>query len=411
MSNLKPTHTPQMLFPVIEGCLHIGGMSLVQLAQRMGSSPFYAYDKNLITQRVQHIRTHFPRDVLLHYSVKANPMPALLQHMQGQVDGFDIASGGELTRVLDTLMKPEQVSFAGPGKTDSELAQSLTAGVIIHLESENEMSRVARIADSLGITPQVMVRVNPDFELKSSGMKMGGGASQFGIDSELVPKVLKQIGSLGMNFLGFHIYAGSQNLSSSAIIEAQNKTFEMAINLAEAAPQKIRILNIGGGFGIPYFVGESPLDIKPIGENLHQWLPRISSSLPEIKVVVELGRYLVGEAGIYVSKVIDRKESRGQTFIICDGGMNHHLAASGNLGQIIRKNYHVVVGNKMAGKHKEYVSVTGPLCTPLDLIADKMELVPAEPGDLIVIFQSGAYGLTASPTAFLSHPLPREVLV
>lgn len=411
MKNFKPAHTPQLLFPVKGDCLHIGGIPLTQLAQQIGSTPFYAYDKNQISQRVQHIRTYFPPEVLLHYSVKANPMPALLQYMQGLVDGFDIASAGELSLVLDTQMSPDQISFAGPGKTDAELEQSLTAGVIIHLESENEMIRLARIGKSLGIIPQVMVRVNPDFELKSSGMKMGGGASKFGIDSELVPKVLKQLGSLGMNLLGLHIYAGSQNLSSSSIIEAQNKTFEMAIDLAQQSTQKIQILNIGGGFGIPYFAGETPLDIKPIGENLHQWLLRINSKLPDVKVVVELGRYLVGEAGIYVSKVIDRKQSRGQTFLICDGGMNHHLAASGNLGQTIRKNYHVVVGNKFSGAPREIVTVTGPLCTPLDLIADKMEMACAKPGDLIVIFQSGAYGLSASPTGFLSHSLPKEVLV
>ena len=411
MNNLKPAHTPQLDFPVTDDCLFIGGIPLSQLAQQIGSTPFYAYDKNLISKRVQHIRTHFPPEVLLHYSIKANPMPALLQHLQGLVDGFDIASAGELKLVLDTPVKHDQISFAGPGKTDTELEQALTAGVIIHLESENEMFRLARIGDSLGITPQVMVRVNPDFELKSSGMKMGGGASQFGIDSELVPNVLKQIGSLGMNFLGLHIYAGSQNLSSLAIIDAQNKTFEMAINLAQESPQKVQILNIGGGFGIPYFAGESPLDIKPIGENLHQWLPRLSSKLPDIKVIVELGRYLVGEAGIYVSKVIDRKKSRGKTFIICDGGMNHHLAASGNLGQTIRKNYPVVVGNKISGVQREIVTVTGPLCTPLDLIADKVDLACSQPGDLIVIFQSGAYGLSASPTGFLSHALPREVLI
>lgn len=411
MRNSKPVHTPKLQFQVADNCLCIGGIPVTKLAQQVGSTPFYAYDKNLISQRVQHIRANFPTSILLHYSVKANPMPALLQHMQGLVDGFDIASGGELKLVLDTTMRPEQISFAGPGKTDSELEKSLTAGVIIHLESENEVLRVARIGEALGITPQVMVRVNPDFELKSSGMKMGGGASQFGIDAELVPSVLKQINSLGVKFLGLHIYAGSQNLSPLAIIETHNKTFEMAISLAQESPQKIQILNIGGGFGIPYFAGETPLDIKPIGENLHQWLPRLNSKLPDVKVVVELGRYLVGEAGIYVSKIIDRKQSRGQTFVICDGGMNHHLAASGNLGQTIRKNYHVVVGNKFSGTQREIVTVTGPLCTPLDLIADKMEMACSEPGDLIVIFQSGAYGLSASPAGFLSHALPKEVLL
>lgn len=411
MNNTKPVHATQQLFPVIDDCLQIGGISLTRLAQRVGKSPFYAYDRNLITKRVQHLRSSLPREISLHYSVKANPMPALLQHMANLVDGFDVASSGELKLVLDTLMKPDQISFAGPGKTDADLAQSIAAGVIINLESENELERAARIGETLGITPQIVVRVNPDFELKSSGMKMGGGSKQFGIDAEQVPPLLKRIGLLGLDFHGFHIYSGSQNLNPAAIIEAQASTLELAIRLAEHAPQAVRLLNIGGGFGIPYFPGEAPLDLLPIAENLDDWLPRIKTRLPEVKVVLELGRYLVGEAGIYVCRVIDRKVSRGQVFLICDGGMNHNLAASGNLGQVIRKNYPVAIGNKMRGEERETVSIVGPLCTPLDLIAEKMEMARADVGDLIVIFQSGAYGLTASPTAFLSHPIPNEVLV
>ena len=411
MNNTKPVHAPQQLFPVIDDCLQIGGISLTRLAQRVGKSPFYAYDRNLITKRVQHLRSSLPQEISLHYSVKANPMPALLQHMANLVDGFDVASSGELKLVLDTLMKPDQISFAGPGKTDADLAQSIAAGVIINLESENELERAARIGETLGITPQIVVRVNPDFELKSSGMKMGGGSKQFGIDAEQVPPLLKRIGLLGLDFHGFHIYSGSQNLNPAAIIEAQASTLELAIRLAEHAPQAVRLLNIGGGFGIPYFPGEAPLDLLPIAENLDDWLPRIKTRLPEVKVVLELGRYLVGEAGIYVCRVIDRKVSRGQVFLICDGGMNHNLAASGNLGQVIRKNYPVAIGNKMRGEERETVSIVGPLCTPLDLIAEKMEMARADVGDLIVIFQSGAYGLTASPTAFLSHPIPNEVLV
>lgn len=411
MNNTKPVHAPQQLFPVIDDCLQIGGISLTRLAQRVGKSPFYAYDRNLITKRVQHLRSSLPQEISLHYSVKANPMPALLQYMANLVDGFDVASSGELKLVLDTLMKPDQISFAGPGKTDADLAQSIAAGVIINLESENELERAARIGETLGITPQIVVRVNPDFELKSSGMKMGGGSKQFGIDAEQVPPLLKRIGLLGLDFHGFHIYSGSQNLNPAAIIEAQASTLELAIRLAEHAPQAVRLLNIGGGFGIPYFPGEAPLDLLPIAENLDDWLPRIKTILPEVKVVLELGRYLVGEAGIYVCRVIDRKVSRGQVFLICDGGMNHNLAASGNLGQVIRKNYPVAIGNKMRGEERETVSIVGPLCTPLDLIAEKMEMARADVGDLIVIFQSGAYGLTASPTAFLSHPIPNEVLV
>jgi diaminopimelate decarboxylase len=411
MSNNKPVHAAQTQFPIIDDCLQIGGMSLTRLAQRVGKTPFYAYDRRLLTARVQDLRAQLPKEISLHYSVKANPMPALVQHMAGLVDGFDVASGGELKMVLDTPMSTDHISFAGPGKAQADLTKAIAAGVVINLESAYELENVARIGATMGITPRVAVRVNPDFELKLSGMKMGGGPKQFGIDAQQVPQILARIGTLGLDFQGFHIYSGSQSLKPAAIVEAQSSTFELACQLARHAPQPVRLLNIGGGFGIPYFPGETALDLAPIADNLHQWMPRIRSMLPETEVVIELGRYLVGEAGIYVTRVLDRKVSRGQVFLVTDGGLNHHLAASGNFGQVIRKNYPVAVGNKMAGAARETVSVVGALCTPLDLLADNMEMAHAEVDDLIVVFQSGAYGLTASPIGFLSHPCPDEVLV
>lgn len=411
MTNIKPTHTAQTQFAVIDDCLRLGGVSITRLAQRVGKTPFYAYDRSLLTARVEKLRTVLPKEISLHYSVKANPMPALVQHMSTLVDGFDVASTGELKIVRDTAMSEDNISFAGPGKADTELAKAIAAGVIINVESERELESAARIGETLDITPRIAVRVNPDFELKSSGMKMGGGPKQFGVDAEQVAHMLCRIGALKIDFQGFHIFSGSQSLKPEAIVEAQSSTFTLALRLAQHAPQPVRLLNIGGGFGIPYFPGETALDLNPIAENLHQWMPRIKAALPEAKVVIELGRYLVGEAGIYVTRVIDRKVSRGEVFLVTDGGMNHHLAASGNLGQVIRKNYPVVVGNKISGTEREVVSVVGPLCTPLDLLADNMTMARADVGDLIVVFQSGAYGLTASPVSFLNHPWPDEVLV
>jgi len=223
--------------------------------------------------------------------------------------------------------------------------------------------------------------------------------------------MLRRIGQLKLDFLGFHIFSGAQNLRADAIAEAQRKTVELALRLAEHAPGPVRILNIGGGFGIPYFPGDARLDVSAVGRNLSEILKDLDQRLPGAQVVLELGRFLVGEAGVYVCRVIDRKLSRGHTFLITDGGLHHHLAASGNFGQLIRKNYPVTVGNRVRGHEREIVSVVGPLCTPLDLLADRMELSKADVGDLIVVFQSGAYGFTASPTGFLSHPAPAEILV
>ncbi|MCC7221742.1 MAG: pyridoxal-dependent decarboxylase, exosortase A system-associated [Candidatus Contendobacter sp.] len=411
MNTARPVHWPMNQFPVVDDCLQVGGISLRQLAARVGQTPFYAYDRRLIDERVAWLRRVLPPTLKLHYAIKANPMPALVQHLAWQVDGLDVASLGEMQVALDVGMNPAHISFAGPGKRPSELAAAIAAGITIHLESARELETVARLGVEQGQQPRIAVRVNPDFELKTSGMKMGGGSKPFGIDAEQVPALLRRIGELSLDFQGFHLFTGSQNLRADALIEAHNRIFELALRLANDAPGRMWLLNIGGGFGIPYFPGDQPLDVRPIAANLQRWLPLIADRLPEAEVVLELGRYLVGEAGIYVAEVVDRKVSRGHTFLITNGGLHQHLAASGNFGQVIRKNYPVVVGNRVAGTEQEVVTVVGPLCTPLDILAERMALTKAEIGDLIVVFQSGAYGLTASPTAFLSHPLCPEVLV
>ncbi|SFW28255.1 pyridoxal-dependent decarboxylase, exosortase A system-associated [Nitrosovibrio sp. Nv17] len=411
MSDTRPKHAAPTQFEVRDDCLQIGGMPLTRLARRVGRTPFYAYDRQRITERVAFLRQHLPPEIHLHYAMKANPMPAVVQHMAGLVEGLDVASAGEMQVALDTPMPPHLISFAGPGKTGEELACAIAAGIVLNMESEAEMERIADLGVRLGIRPKVAVRVNPDFELKSSSMKMGGGPKQFGVDAERVPAMLARLNTLALDFEGFHIFSGSQNLKAAALQESHEKTFQLAISLARHAPGPIHTLNIGGGFGVPYFPGDQALDVETVGKNLGQLLPGVRHHLPDTQIVLELGRYLVAEAGIYVCSVLERKESRGQVFLVTDGGLHHHLAASGNFGQVIRKNYPVTVGNRMQGSEREVVSVVGPLCTPLDLLADRMEMAGADAGDLIVVFQSGAYGLTASPTAFLSHPAPAEVLV
>ena len=394
------------------GVLAVGGMPVERLAARVGKTPFFAYDRALLSERVALLRATLPHDVELSYAIKANPMPAVVQHLSGLVDSFDCASAAELGVALDTTLGAEKISFAGPGKTPAELTQAVAAGITIELESETEAERVIAIGGQLGLRPRVAVRVNPDFQVKGSGMRMGGGAQQFGVDSERVPALLGLLAAADLDLLGFHIFAGSQNLNADVLCEAQRQTVQLALRLADAAPEPLRYLNVAGGFGIPYSERDAPLDLAAIGANLERLMAEeIRPQLPEARVVTELGRYVVGECGVYVTRVVDRKQSRGKTFLVVDGGMHHQLAASGNFGQVIRRNYPVAIASRIDAPPAETVSVVGCLCTPLDLLAADVELPHTEPGDLVAIFQAGAYGLTASPTAFLSHPEPGEVLV
>ncbi|MGZ8240763.1 MAG: pyridoxal-dependent decarboxylase, exosortase A system-associated [Methylobacter sp.] len=398
-------------FPVKSNNLTVGGIELTRLAARVGKTPFYAYDRQLITDRLTELRRQMPDELKIHYAMKANPMPAVVQHMAGLVDGFDLASAGEMKVALDTTMSAKNISMAGPGKRPQELMQAVAAGITINIESFHELETIASVSEQSGIQAQIAVRINPAFELKASGMKMGGGPKQFGIDEELLPDALKRIKELNLDFKGFHIYSGSQNLKAESIIEAQQKSIDLAINLSGYYPAPIKKLNIGGGYGIPYFPGETPLDTRQVGDALAKAMAKFKALNPQAEVIIELGRYLVGEAGIYVCQVLDKKISRGQIFLMVNGGLHHHLAASGNFGQVIRKNYPVAIGNKMNNPEKETVNIVGPLCTPLDILADKMELPAAEIGDLVVIYQSGAYGYTASPHQFLSQPEAEQLLV
>ena len=409
IESTKPRHTSMHQWPVQGGELIVGGLPLSLLAARVGQTPFYAYDRGLLRARVAELRAALPKQIKLHYAMKANPMPAVVALMAGLVEGIDVASAGELKVALDCGADPAEISFAGPGKRDPELRQAVASGVLVNVESMRELPVLAKAAQHLGRPARVAVRVNPDFELKGSGMKMGGGPKQFGVDVEVVPEALAFIAREGLAFEGFHLFAGSQNLRAESICEAQAKSYELALRLAQLAHSPVRFLNLGGGFGIPYFPGEQRLDLAPIGANLHAICERAARELPAAHIVIELGRYLVGEAGVYVTRIVDKKVSRGQIYLVTDGGLNHHLAASGNFGQVVRKNYPVALNPQRVAR--EIASVVGPLCTPLDLLADRMELPAAEIDDLAVVFQSGAYGASASPQAFLGHPACVEVLV
>ena len=392
-----------------DGILTWGGRKLTEIVEDAGQTPLYVYDRARMSKRVAELRAVLPAELQIHYAIKANPMPAVVRHMAGIVDGLDVASAGELGVALETRIEPDKISFAGPGKRDAELREAIDAGITISMESEGEMRRLARLADDSGKTPNVAIRVNPEFELKSSGMKMGGRPSPFGIDAERVPAMLGELRSLGLNFLGFHVYSGSQNLRIEAIVESMAKTVALIVKLADSAPGDIRFVNLGGGLGIPYFPNERPVELEGLRGPAQSAVERLRETLGDAEVILELGRFLVGESGVYVCRVVDMKTSRGLRYAICDGGLHHHLAASGNFGQVLRKNYPVAAVEKT--QRMEETSIVGPLCTPLDILGDRVSISSLEVGSLVAVLQSGAYGRTASPESFLSHPSPGEIVV
>ena len=409
-----PKHQSMDQFESLDNDLLVNGLSVQRVKQIAGQTPFYVYDRQVIRQNILLLRDNLPDAIKLHYAVKANPMPQLVSYIQSQVDGLDVASGKELSIAINSGMTANDISFAGPGKSENELSMAIAAGITINVESFNELKRIKSLTEKCDYPAKVALRVNPDFELKSSGMKMGGGAQQFGIDAELIPDAINIIRDYEFDLQGLHIFTGSQNLNVDHIMSAHENIFKLADQISQQNGIAFKYLNIGGGLGIPYFPGEKEIDdegIRQIGDALDMLIERYHQSFADTEIIMELGRYLVGNAGLYVCEVTDIKESRGKTFVIVNGGLHHHLAASGNFGQVIRKNYPVAVANKINQPVDKAVQIVGPLCTPLDILANQYELPKIEMGDLIAIYQSGAYGYTASPRDFLSHLQPVEILV
>lgn len=388
------------------------GHDLRVLSERAGQTPFFAYDRQRIATRVAAVRRALPMGVHLLYSIKANPWTPLVHHLKGLVDGFDVSSASELRAALDAGAAPADITFAGPGKRDEELRLAAAVGAVVSLESASEFLRFNTIADDLNVSPPVLLRVNPALnDLQGAALRMGGAARQFGVDEgECVP-LLRRISGSRLNFQGFHIFWGSQCLRADTIAGAHAYSLEMVQALSDDAGVVPRRVNLGGGFGIPYSAKDSPLDLAAVGAGLATKLANFERRRQGTQVIIELGRYLVGEAGIYVCRVLDRKVSRDETFLVVDGGMHHQLAASGNLGQRLPRNYPLALAGKAPSDEAEQVHIAGCLCTSIDFLARSAKLPRAEVGDFIVIAQSGAYGLTASPTGFLSHPRPPELLV
>ena len=408
---MRPLGPTPAGFETLGSELAIDGRTASALVGEAGDTPLFVYSRALVAARVARLRASMPKRLAVHYAVKANPYIPLLESMATLVDGFDIASAGELAIVASAGIAPARVSFAGPGKRDAELAAAITAGATINLESLAETRRALALGERLGITPRLAVRVNPDFDLKGSGMKMGGGAKQFGIDADKVPEVIRTILESGAEWRGLHIFAGSQALDAAAIVETQAQTLALAARLADESGVPLPACNLGGGFGIPYFPGDTDLDVEAIGAALGEQFASLPPLLENTEFCIELGRWLVGPAGVYLTRIVDRKESHGEVFLITDGGLHHQLAASGNFGTVVRRNYPVAIASRFGAPVEEEASVVGCLCTPLDRLADKAGFPRAEVGDLVAVFCAGAYGATASPAQFLGQGPAREMLI
>ena len=406
---MKPMGPIPPEFAGQHGMLTIGGRVAEALVAEHGS-PLFVHDTAIVAARIARFRAAMPAAIDLHYAIKANPLPALLERIAPLVDGLDVASAGELARAL--AVKPAAaISFAGPGKRDAELEAAIRAGATLNLESAGEARRALAAGERLGIAPRVAVRVNPDLELRGSGMKMGGRASPFGVDAEDAAAVVRAVIDAGADWRGFHIFAGSQALDAAALVETQAATLALAARLAEQAGAVPPLVNLGGGFGVPYFAGDVALDVERVGAALGEALAARPATLRDSGFAIELGRWLVAEAGVYLTRVVDVKRSRGETFVVVDGGLHHQLAASGNFGTVVRRNYPLAVATRMGAAAEGEVSVVGCLCTPLDRLGDRVALPTVADGDVVAVFMAGAYGLTASPSAFLGHPLPAEIVV
>ena len=408
---MKPLGPIPAGFEPIDGELAISGHKASELVDKAGRTPLFVYSKERIERRIAHLRAAMPEGLKVNYAIKANPFAPLLDFIGPLVDGLDIASGGELELIRNIGIDTSRVSFAGPGKRDDELEAAISAGVTLNLESENEARRALAIGERLGVTPRLAIRVNPDFELKGSGMKMGGGAKPFGVDAARVPALAREIVDAGCEWRGLHIFTGSQALSADAVIEAQENIVDLALRLVDEANVALPKLNMGGGFGIPYFHGDEPLDIEAVGDALGNLFNKYRQGIAGAELFIELGRYIVGEAGVYLTRIVDRKQSHGETYLVTDGGLHHQLAASGNFGTVVRRNYPLAIASHFDAEPVEVANVVGCLCTPLDRLADKAHLPRAEVGDLVAVFCAGAYGATASPSAFLGQGPAAEMLV
>ncbi len=413
-SQPTPNLAVRHLLGTLAGSALTDGARVRDVAERYGT-PLFVYDAVVLERTWLALRQALPESIDIYYSIKANPTQTLLRYFLAKGSGLEVASAGEIHQALAAGCDPSRIVFAGPGKTDAELEVALTAGIgEIHVESIAEAMRLAAAAQRHNAVAPVALRVNPVATAQGGAMRMGGREAPFGVDEEdLDSTVHALLAERALHLAGVHIFAGTQILDVDVLLNQYRKALDIARRVADRCDRPLRTLDFGGGLGIPYFERDRPLDLPALARGTRELMEQISDDprLEGTRCLVEPGRFLVGPCGLYVTRVVDIKESRGKRFLVVDGGMHQHLAASGNLGQTIKRNHPVVLLERLAEAPAESVDVVGPLCTPLDVLARSIDLPRARVGDLVGILQSGAYARSASPLGFLSHPSPPEVWV
>jgi diaminopimelate decarboxylase len=409
---MKPTGPIPPHFTAGEdGQLIIGGYPAAELVAEAGGTPLFAYDNNIIGGQIAALRAAMPDGLAIYYAVSANPYEPLLNFIGRYVDGFRVVSRGELDHLTRAGLAGIGMTFAGPGKRDDELEAGIAAGATISVESEGEARRAIEAGERIGIQPKVAVRVNPPFSIEDGRVSLGARPSPFGVDADRVPSLVEGLIEAGVDWRGLHIFAAAQCLDASSLVEAHKAIISCAGDICRILDLPLPELNLGGGFDVPCFAGEQPIDVYQMATALHEAVCHGPELLATTRMSLELGRWLVAESGVYLTTVLDRTQSCGETFLTTDGGGHHLLGATGCLYERGRGNYPIAVANRFEAPAEEQVTVTGCLATPNDLFGDEVMLPHAEPGDLIAIFCAGAYGLSGSPQAWESRPPAREMMV
>ncbi|WP_031072416.1 type III PLP-dependent enzyme [Streptomyces sp. NRRL WC-3742] len=390
----------------------VQGLGITELAEEFGT-PLYLYDGEEITTRFAGLREAVHPSLEFFYSLKANPNIAICALLHDSGARAEVSSLTELVTARRAGVQPKDVIFLGPGKSRYEVEACLDEDIYsIVCESVEELGLIDELARERGIVAPVSLRVNPSFQVKGSGLTMGGKPRQFGTDEELLRAEGSGLAGRYPNIrlMGIQVYLGTRILSEESVVENTRRIFGLAEELSAELGFPLEMVDVGGGLGIAYFDNEKDLDLGVLAEGLNPLIEDFSARHPDTRLIMELGRFLVAASGTYVTRVRYTKTSMGENFAVTDGGTNHHMAAVG-IGSYVKRNFPMAALERLDEPATEPWNITGPLCTPNDLIGKKVPMPPLRPGDLVGVQRSGAYGPTASPVHFLSHGYPAEVLV